>query len=455
MTTMPDDRLPNVLIMTCHDLGRYLGCYGIPTVQTPHLDRLAANGVRFEQNYCTAPQCSCSRAAMFTGRYPHSTGVLGLTHGRFDWDMQPDERLIGQVLREAGYATSLLGIHHETRQGPAAQVAARCGMDEVVPPANASALVDQAIERLRRFRDGSQPFYMQLGFHEPHRIKATNEPATVMGFVGDEMEPDDTLGIHVPPYLLDDDGTRTELAELQGAIHTVDTQIGRLLAALDQLGLAGNTLVIATTDHGIAMPRAKCTLYDPGIEAALILRLPRRGWSDGRVIPDLTSNIDIFPTLVELAGLTVAPDIHGRSLRPLLDGERSTPREQVFSELTYHDYYDPRRAIRTATHKLIVNFSTAPSFMDPTQSWQPRSRPAVPLDPATAYHEPVELYDLTTDPWEQTNLADDPAHAAIRADLLTRLATWMRETDDPLLAGPVESPAHRHAAQALGVTRDS
>jgi len=446
---MDSARRPNFLILTCHDLGRYLGCYGVPTVRTPNLDRLAANGVRFEQAYCTAPQCSCSRAAMYTGRYPHSTGVLGLTHGFFDWDMHPDERLIGQVLQPAGYTTIMAGIHHETRQGPAEKVAARCGIDEVLPPAAADVLVDQAIERFERFSNGRQPFYIQIGFHEPHRIKGSHEPDTTMGFIGDEMEPDDELGIHVPPYLLDDDGTRADLAELQGAIHSLDRQVGRLLDALDRFGLTDNTLVVATTDHGIAMPRAKCTLYDPGIEAALIMRLPNRGWSDGRVIPHMISNVDLFPTLVELAGLPVDERVQGRSLRPLLDGEPYTPREHVFSELTYHDYYDPRRAIRTATHKLIVNFSTAPSFMDPTQSWQPRSRPAFPINPATDYHQPIELYDLTLDPWEQDNRADDPSFASIRADLLSRLATWMRETADPLLSGPVTSPSHDAAMQAL------
>jgi N-sulfoglucosamine sulfohydrolase len=449
MVVMPDHTRPSFLIMNCHDLGRYLGCYGVPTVRTPNFDRLAANGVRFEQAYCTAPQCSCSRAAMFTGRYPHATGVLGLTHGTFAWDMDAGERLIGQVLQEIGYATVLLGIHHETRQGPAEHVAARCGMDEVLPPATAEVLVDQAIQRIDRFSSDAQPFYIQIGFHEPHRIKASNEPETVMGFIGDEIEPDDELGIHVPPYLLDDDGTRTELAELQGAIHAADLQIGRLLEHLDQSGLTTSTLVIATTDHGIAMPRAKCTLYDPGIEAALIMRLPARGWSDGRTIRELVSNVDLFPTMVELAGLPVDAHVHGRSLRPLLDGDPYVPHKHVFSELTYHDYYDPRRAIRTATHKLIVNFSAAPSLMNPTQSWQPRSRPATPANPATDFHAPIELYDLTTDPDEQTNLATDESQASVRDDLLTRLHDWMQDTSDPLLDGPVRSPSHDRAIEML------
>lgn len=449
MATLSEQRPPNILMMTSHDLGRYLGCYGVPTVRTPNLDRLAASGVRFEQAYCTAPQCSCSRAAMFTGRYPHSTGVLGLTHGSFDWDVHPDERLIGQALHEAGYATMLIGIHHETRQGPAAQVAARCGMDEVLPPAAAAVLVDQTIERLDHFSASDRPFYVQVGFHEPHRIKGSREPDTYMGFVGDEIEPDDAFGVTVPPFLADDDGTRTELSELQGAIRVLDQEIGRLLENLDRLGLTDNTLVVATTDHGIAMPRAKCSLYDPGIGVALIMRLPSRGWSGGRAITGMISNVDLFPTLTELAGLPGDERVHGRSLRPLLDGERDSGREQIFSELTYHDYYDPRRAIRTTTHKLIVNFTTAPSFMDPTQSWQPRSRPAVPSNPAVVYHPPVELYDLTTDPNEWINLADDPASAAIRADLLSRLHAWMSDTDDPLLTGPVTSPSHERAIEAL------
>jgi arylsulfatase A-like enzyme len=319
----------------------------------------------------------------------------------------------------------------------------------VVPPGTAAQLVDAAIEQLARLAHGSRPFFLQIGFHEPHRVKGTREPDGYMGFTGDDIAPDDKLGVDVPPYLLDDDGTRAELAELQGAIHQVDGEIGRLLARLDSLGLAENTLVIATTDHGVAMPRAKCTLYDPGIEAALIMRLPARGWSGGRTIPDLVSNVDLFPTMVELAGLPVDARVEGRSLRRHLDGEAVTPRDCVFSELTWHDYYDPQRAIRTGSHKLIVNFSAAPSFMDPTQSWQPRSRPAIPVQPGTAYHPPIELYDLTNDPAERRNLAGESDQAAARRDLLNRLHAWMVNTDDPLLDGDVTSPSHRRAIAAL------
>ena len=443
---------PNILLITCHDLGRFLGCYGVPTVQTPHLDALAADGIRATNAFCTAPQCSPSRASLFTGRYPHSNGVLGLTHADFAWDLHPDERHLGQMLRDAGYATALLGIHHESRRGTPAEVAARCGMDEVQPPMDGETLTDAALGWLSRRADSDRPFYLQLGYHEPHRARAEvrAEPG-YMGFLGDYIAPDDALGVTIPPYLRDTAAARAELAELQGAVRALDAAVGRLLTGLRDRGLDEQTLVIFTTDHGLALPRAKCSLYDPGLEVALILRYPARNWRGGRTLESLLSNLDLAPTLLDLLGLPIAPHIQGRSFLAALDGAPHTPRTEIFGEMTYHDYYDPRRCIRTARHKLIVNFSAAPAFMDPSQSWQPRTTTVEPPDPALAYHPPLELYDLASDPHEWHNLADAAAYADIRRDLLDRLGRWMRETGDPLLAGAVTSPLHRRAVCMLAV----
>jgi arylsulfatase A-like enzyme len=442
---------PNILLITCHDLGRFLGCYGVPTVQSPHLDALAADGIRATHAFCTAPQCSPSRASLFTGRYPHANGVMGLTHADFAWDLHPGERHLGQILHDAGYTTALMGIHHESRRGTPDQIAARCGMDEVQPPMRGEDLTDTALAWLARAADAERPFYLQLGYHEPHRARAEirDEP-NYMGFLGDELAPDDTLGVTIPPYLRETALAREELAELQGAVRALDTAVGRLLAGLRDLGLEERTAVIFTTDHGLALPRAKCSLYDPGLEVALILRHPARGWRGGRTVESLLSNLDLFPTLLDLLGLPIPPTIQGHSHLAAFDGAPHTPRDEIFGELTYHDYYDPRRCIRTARHKLIANFSAAPSFMDPSQSWQPRTVTVVPPDPALAYHPPLELYDLATDPHEWHNLADDPAHAATQRDLLARLGQWMRDTGDPLLTGAVTSPLHRRVAGMLG-----
>ena len=448
---MSATRRPNILLITCHDLGRFLGCYDVSTVQSPHLDALAADGIRATRAFCTAPQCSPSRASLFTGRYPHANGVLGLTHAEFAWDLHPDERHLGQVLRDAGYTTALFGIHHESRSGTAAEVAARCGMDEVQPPMRGEALTDAALAWLARATGGDRSYYLQVGYHEPHRARAEvrDEPG-YMGFLGDYLAPDDTLGVTIPPYLRETASAREELAELQGAVRALDAAVGRLLAGLRDLGLEDQTLVVFTTDHGVALPRAKCSLYDPGLEVALILRYPERNWRGGRTIESLISNLDLFPTLLDLLGLPIDARVQGCSQLAALDGAPHTPRDEIFGEMTYHDYYDPRRCIRTARHKLIVNFSAAPAFMDPSQSWQPRTTTTIPPDPALAYHPPLELYNLTTDPHEWHNLADDPTHADTRADLLDRLGRWMRETDDPLLAGAVTSPLHRRMVGMLG-----
>lgn len=443
---------PNVVVITCHDLGRHLGCYGQETVQSPNLDQLSGEGITFERAFCTAPQCSPSRAALYTGRHPHANGVMGLTHRNFAWDLNPDERHLGQVLRDAGYTTALIGVHHESRVGDPDRVAKRCGMDIYIPQAHGDVTADRALDHLAERARDQRPFYLQLGFDEPHRVSARQraEP-DYMGFIGDYLEPDAERGVEVPPWLRDTPGTRAEVAELQGAIRYVDRQIGRVLSGLRELGLEEDTLLVFTPDHGVALPRAKCSLYDPGLSVALIVRFPRRGWVGGRRQDELVSNVDLFPTILDAIGLPIDPRVQGQSFAALLDGADYAARECVFGEMTYHDYYDPVRCVRTARHKLIVNFSAAPSFMNPSQSWRPRSEPVVPPVPSVDYHPLVELYDLAADPWERQNLADDPAQADVRRDLLARLLAWMRSTEDPLLEGAITSPMHRWAVgQVLG-----
>ncbi len=439
---------PNVLIVHCHDLGQYLHCYGVPTVRTPHLDSFAAEGVRFRRSFCTAPSCSPSRAALFTGRYPHSNGMLGLAHGQFAWDLNPRERHLAQYLGEAGYATTAVGVVHETSAG-----AARCGYESYHAPCLAAEAAEAAIEVLHAAHERPEPFLLSVGFVEPHRLPypaAEGWLPQEHGFPGPHLAADQTLGVHIPAYLRDTPGTRAELAGLQGAVHHVDRQFGRILAAVDQLGLRESTLVVFTADHGIAMPRAKCSLYDPGIEVPLLLRLPSRpGWSGGRTLEPMVSNIDVLPTLLDLAGLEKPAGLQGRSLAPLLDGDPYAARDAVFAEMTYHDYYDPRRCIRTESHKLIANFTTAPAFMDPSQQWRPRSDTVVPACRAVAYHEDIELYDLEADPWEQHDLARDPEQAELRATLSRQLLEHLSATDDPILEGAVASPQHRRTVEAL------
>jgi arylsulfatase A-like enzyme len=435
---------PNILFLHCHDLGQHLHCYGVEGVQSPNLDRLAAEGVLFENNFCTAPQCSPSRASIFTGRYPHSNGVMGLTHADFAWDLNPDERHLGQILSDAGYACAGVGVIHETRSG-----AKRCGFADYMNASLAKEMADATIARLKEFaKNPDTPFYLQAGCVEPHRLPQPDANAD-QGFTGGRLQPDTSHGVTVPPYLRDTEGTRTELAELQGAVRHMDEQMGRVLAAVNESGLDKNTLVIFATDHGIAMPRAKCSLYEPGLRTSFMLRYPPRdGWHGGIRHKQMISNIDCLPTVLDAVGVPVPGNVHGRSLAPLMDGRSYTQRDRIFGEITYHDYYDPRRSVRTASHKLIVNFSSAPAFMDPSQSWRPRADTVAPPNHALAYHAPYEFYDLTRDPWERNDLSDvsrNPAYAAPLEDLRKQLAEHLQTTRDPILNGAVTPPLHRRS----------
>ena len=208
---------------------------------------------------------------------------MGLTHGDFAWDLHPDETHLAQYLRRAGYVTALVGIIHEARS------AERCGFDVVVPPEHGEQSSTQTLRLLKQYVDQQQPFYLQLGYHEPHRVACPGEEhPEYMGFVGDYIAPDDSLGVAVPPYLADTEQARQELAELQGTVRYMDAALGQVLGGVRTLGLDEQTLVIFTTDHGVALPRAKCTLYDPGLETALILRYASRGWTGGNThTPDL------------------------------------------------------------------------------------------------------------------------------------------------------------------------
>lgn len=428
---------PNVLVIHAHDLGRFLGCYGVETVQSPHLDRLAAEGVRFAQAFSVCPTCSPSRAVLYTGLYPAANGVMGMCPGRMQWDLKPDVRHLAQHLAAAGYATAAVGVHHESFAGPA-----RCGFQTYDPEEMAGPAVGAAIARLRDLSSADRPFYLQVAVFEPHRIHLPG--AETDGFVGRHIEPDTEHGVTVPGFLRDTPGTRTELAELQGAVRHTDRHVGRLLAEIDRLGLRDDTFVLFTTDHGPGLPRAKATLYDPGIAITLLMRYPgREGWSGGRVVDHLVSNVDVLPTILETIGLDVPSALQGQSFAWHTEFE---PRREVFCEQTYHGQYDPKRGIRTDRHKLFIHFSSGHTWQDVSQSWRPRSDPAVSR---RAPRPDFELYDLETDRWELTNRADDPALADIQADLLARLRAHMERLDDPILDGAVTSPTHRIAMDVL------
>lgn len=413
----------NVVLVHWHDLGRHLGCYGVASAPSPNVNSLAAQSVRFDNAFCAAPLCSPARGALFTGRYPHANGLMGLSH--LGWEYAPGQQTLPAILGSHGYRTALAGLQHESADDSAIGFAETFATDK---PCAAGAVSDAASAWLSARADDDRPFFLTVGFSEVHR------PYPV-----DVYLPDDPREVDVPAFLPDNEWVRDDLAAFQGSIRVADAGVGQILAAIDRGGLADSTIVIFTTDHGIAFPRAKSTLYDAGIGVSLIVRLPPGFGAVTGPTDRLTSHVDVVPTLLDLLSLPTPGGLHGISHARALTGRDAPPRGHVFAEKTYHDCYDPIRAIRSREWKYIVNAEERPALIFPVDIDQSASRYGYGAggDVWLRHRPAVELYNLADDPAEHTNLAGRSEYADVQADLTQRLHQWQVTTGDPLLAGPI------------------
>ena len=269
-----------------------------------------------------------------------------------------------------------------------------------------------------------QPFLLTTGFFETHRP-----------YPRDRYEAADATDVVVPDYLPDTPDIRQDLAEFYGSISVADAAAGRLLEALTDTGLDRNTWVVFMTDHGAALPRAKSTLYDAGTGIAMIVRPPLDASIAPRVYDELFSGVDLLPTLLELLGVDIPAEIEGMShARNLLNTPRNDQpvRGEVYTTKTYHDSFDPIRAIRTKEFSYIENYASRPMLDLP---WDiAESAPGQTVAPLVLGQRPKrELYDLVDDPTESRNLlaADITDRTeAIATDLALLLDDWRQKTKD-------------------------
>jgi N-sulfoglucosamine sulfohydrolase len=412
------DPRPNILYLHSHDTGRYVQPYGYP-VPTPNIQWLADQGVLFRQGFCAVPTCSGSRAALLTGQYGHSSGMLGLAHRGFE--LNDYSQHIVHTLHDAGYWTGLVGEQHISKRPDV------IGYDHVVkvPKNHVEAVAPIAIDLISNPR--STPFFLSVGFFETHR--EFFEPTSAR----------DALYSRPPENLPDLPETRRDIAAFKASARSLDQGVGTVLDALNSSGIVENTLVILTTDHGLAFPGAKATLYDRGLGVLFIMRGPG-GFTGGHVIDAMVSHLDIYPTVCDLAGAPRPPWLQGESLLPLVRGETDVVRDLLFAEATFHAAYEPQRAVRTTRWKYIRRFDG-------------RGRPVLPntddslsKDVLLRYGwgerkiDEEQLFDLAFDPNEAANLAYEPAHAEVLDEMRDHLRRWMEETGDPLLHGPVSAP---------------
>lgn len=432
---------PNIIIITPHDLGDYLGCYG-SAAPSANIDGLASEGVTFQQHFSTGTVCSPSRGAINTGCYPHTNGLMGLVHRGWELDVDRCPHT-AQLLAAQGYQTHLFGFQHE-HYDPS-----RLGYQQAHSQGgrHVEDVADAAVTWLGSDAPKEKPFFIGMGFSEVHRLGLMPS-----GFKREVYEPADPAEVVVPPHLPDIPQIRADMADFYGAIRHMDKHVGRVLDALEQAGLKETTVVIFTSDHGASFIHSKATLYDGGAKVPWIMRWPGK-LPAGHVVDSVSSHVDILPTLFDLLGIPAPDLIEGQSLAMLAKGETDQGREYVFAEKNYTNFYDPSRFCRTRTVKYIskglrtnIFDFQIPEIELATTDFR-RNMEVFSFYSARRCYE--ELYDLEADPGELHNLVDDPAWAETLAAMRQALINHLKETNDPFRRLRNELPMHETAYEAI------
>jgi N-sulfoglucosamine sulfohydrolase len=419
-----EDR-PNILWLVAEDFGVELGCYGAHPEVTPHLDALAAEGMRYTRFYTTAPVCSPSRSAFMTGMYQTTIGAHNHRSHRDDGYQLPNGVcLLTEWFHDGGYFTANVG--------PLPKQVGFKGTEKTdwnfTPPSH--PFDSNCWTELK----SHQPFFAQINFTETHRkfhAPKVTDPATV----------------EVPPYEPDHPITRADRAEYFDAAAELDRKVGLILDLLKEEGLDDNTIVVFFGDNGQAHIRGKQFCYEEGLHVPLIIRWPKKyptpaKFSQGRADDRLLMAIDLAPTMLSLAGLKSPPAMQGS---PFLGDHPGPPREYVFGARDRCDETQFRfRTVRDARYRYIRNFTPDRPFLQ-ANAYKEKSYPAwnllKELHPEGKLTPPQEflcaptmpeeeLYDLENDPHEINNLAGLPAHAKTQERLAARLREWIEETND-------------------------
>lgn len=398
---------PNFLWITIEDWSADLSCYGTPGVHTPHVDRLASQGIRYERAFTTSPVCSTSRSAMMTGF--HQNFINANQHRLLSEqkkDLPHGVRPIPHLLADAGYYTAIMSWKTDVNFIP-------FNRDELFMGEDWSE------------REPGQPFFARITFGGTHR-----------SWKRDSQRPIDPADVVLPPYYPDTPFVRRDWANGLEQMQLVDREVGALLKRLEDEGLADNTIVFFIGDHGRCHIRGKQFLYDGGIRIPMIMRWPGKVKA-GQVSESMVSSIDICATILEAAGVEPPVPLHGKSL--FSDDVKN--RKYIYAARDKMDEtHDSMRAIRSRDFKLIHNLMPERAYCQYNR-YKEGAYPVLAemnimfmkgqLNPAQAAffapRKPVyELYDLRRDPHEINNLANDANYAQVKQELLSELNDWRK-----------------------------
>jgi N-sulfoglucosamine sulfohydrolase len=451
---------PNIVLIIADDMG-WEDCrpYGNKQIKTPQLERLAREGMRFENMILTCSSCSPSRSSLITSRFPHSTGAEQL-----HWPLPKEQVTFVELLRKAGYWTAAAGKWHLGNQvrdrfdvihdvGTAGfQLPTnpeKTTVKTVVPPDPNPSGAEAWVATLKE-RPKDKPFFLWLASVDPHRDYAEKVI----------LEPHRPEEVTVPPYLPDNAETRKDLALYYDEISRLDVNIGKVLDEITAQGLADDTVVIFMTDNGRPFPRCKTTLYDSGIKSPFIIRWLGKVRTEA-TCQSLLSSVDIAPTILAIAGVMPPTQSQGVSFLKVLAEPEARVRTAAFSEHNWHDFEARSRSVRTERYKYIRNeytdlLNTPPADAVRSLTFQSmrklRDEGKLKDVQKTCFTKPMpeeELYDIQADPHELKNLASDPKFAREIAELRGVLDAWKKETRDAAPAARTPDEFDRETGEPL------
>ena len=454
LTLAAEDPRPNVVLIIADDVswndvgvnseavdGRRSGA------RTPSIDALAAAGRNFTNAYLVASSCSPSRTSVLTGRYPHNNGRGAELHGARPAALPT---LAGQ-LRRAGYHAALSGKDHMPADPPPETPASPFDEKDggkVPGHSGGEAKWAEAV----RDAPADRPFFLWLAAYDAHRGWDADRQWDAAKY-GPKHDPADLV---VPPYLVDDQATREDLASYFNEITRFDWHVGEVVRELESRGDLENTLILVMADNGRPFPRAKTRLHDSGMKTFLVAHWPAGITAGGKPSDALISSIDIAPTVLSLAGADVPQTVQGVSFAAALSDPAATAREAAFSEHNWHDYAAHARAVRADGFLYIRNNRPNEAMQGPADSVRSPSHQSLQRlsDPTAAQADTlrmprpaVELYATATDPLQLENLAGVASMAPVETKMAGLLDRWTEETADSVPADLSEDSFDRQTGE--------
>jgi len=437
---------PNILLIVSDDHGLdAVGCYGNQVIQTPNIDKLAKEGVRFKNAFCTTASCSASRSVILTGLYNHANGQYGHSHSYHHFKTFENIRSLPVHLKSLGYRTARVGKFHVAPEDV-------YKFDEVFEGDTRSPV--EMADNCRDFISSSSenPFFLYYCTSDPHRSGDYSDDEIGANLFGNlpnssypginevKYKPEDVI---VPDFLPDTPECRAELAQYYQSVSRLDQGVGRLIHLLVSADKYQDTVIVYISDNGIAFPGAKTTVYEPGIHLPCVIRDPYQS-KRGIVNNAFINWADIAPTLVDYAlGNWKSAGFHGRSFKSVLEQSNPNGWEETFASHTFHEItmYYPMRVIRQKQYKFIWNLDYRQSYPFATDLWAAPTWQQVYKNHKKYFgkrlvenylHRPeFEIYDLQKDPDEVRNLALSPDHSQLLESFKEKMKKFQKETNDP------------------------